>query len=34
MNIPTPEVFMIGGPLILFLIVLELVRRRRLREDY
>jgi hypothetical protein len=34
MSIPTPEVFMVGGPLVFLLVVLELVRRRRLREDY
>ncbi len=28
------EVIMIAGPVIMFLIVLELVRRRSLREDY
>lgn len=28
------EIIMIAGPVAMFLIVLELVRRRRLREDY
>jgi hypothetical protein len=28
------EIIMIAGPVVMFLIVLELVRRRRLREDY
>ncbi|MBN1123230.1 MAG: DUF2304 domain-containing protein [Anaerolineae bacterium] len=33
-NIPRVEVIMIAGPALMLLIVLELVRRRRLREDY
>jgi hypothetical protein len=28
------ELIMLGGPLVMFIIVLEMVRRRRLREDY
>ena len=34
MQIPTPEIFMVSGPLVLLIFVLEMVRRRRLREDY
>ena len=33
-SISSLEVFMTLGPLIMFVIVLEMVRRRRLREDY
>lgn len=33
-NITRSELIMIAGPAIMFFVVLELVRRRRLREDY
>jgi hypothetical protein len=33
-DITRSEVIMITGPVIMFLVVLELVRRRSLREDY
>ena len=34
LRITRTDVFMAAAPIILFLIVLELVRRKRLREDY
>ncbi len=33
-NISRTELLMIAGPVLMFVIVLELVRRRHLREDY
>ena len=33
-NISRVEVIMIAGPMVMLVFVLELVRRRRLREDY
>lgn len=33
-NITRTEIVMIAGPMVLFLFVLEMVRRRLLREDY
>ncbi len=33
-NITRTEVIMIAGPMVLFLFVLEMVRRRLIREDY
>lgn len=33
-GITRAEIIMLVGPLVLFVIVLEMVRRRRLREDY